>query len=332
MSPKMTRVLVIGGTGFIGQVVARRFAARGSTACVLHRGKTAWEKPTGVDEVVGDRDDAAFLNQAVAAFRPDVVLDLISYTETHAGAVVKALAGRCGRLVTVSSADVYRNYDGLRRRGDAPPDPLPLTETAPLRDVLYPYRDGTTPNTDNWIAHYEKLLVERTVLGTSDVTGSVVRLCKVYGPGDPQRHLAGYLRRVLDGGSEILLEPGRAGWRWTRGYVDDVAEAIVTVVLDERSAGRIYNVGERDTPTEAEWLRDVARAAGREVTVREVPVAAIPEADRVGWDWRFGLAVSTQRIRDELGFAEVVERRDGVYRTVAHELSAPVRREAGGAG
>ena len=45
------------------------------------------------------------------------------------------------RYVVLSSGDVYRNYDGLQRRYDGPPDPTPLSEDAPLREQLYPYRD-----------------------------------------------------------------------------------------------------------------------------------------------------------------------------------------------
>jgi uncharacterized protein YbjT (DUF2867 family) len=49
-----------------------------------------------------------------------------------------------------------------------------------------------------------------------------------------------------DGRSAILLEKGMASWRWTHGYVEDVAAAVALAVMDERAAGRTYNVGEAD--------------------------------------------------------------------------------------
>ncbi len=49
-----------------------------------------------------------------------------------------------------------------------------------------------------------------------------------------------------DGRSAILLEKGMTSWRWTHGYVEDVAAAVALAVMDERAAGRTYNLGEAD--------------------------------------------------------------------------------------
>jgi nucleoside-diphosphate-sugar epimerase len=57
-----------------------------------------------------------------------------------------------------------------------------LTENAPLRSVLFPYRKkATSPEVlDYW---YKKILAERAVLGIADLPGTILRLPKVYGPG-----------------------------------------------------------------------------------------------------------------------------------------------------
>ncbi|NIM98090.1 MAG: NAD-dependent dehydratase, partial [candidate division Zixibacteria bacterium] len=81
-------------------------------------------------------------------------------------------------------------------------------------------------------------------------------------PGDSQHRLFQYLKRMDDNRPAILLEQGMANWRWTKGYVENVAAAIVPAVVEERATGRIYNVGEQDALSEEEWVRAIGAAAG----------------------------------------------------------------------
>src|SRR5262249_52536705 len=124
----LMRVLIVGGTGFIGSHVVAMLAAQGHALAVFHRAQGS--PAAGVQEIAGDRDKSDELGAAIHRFQPDVVLDLILYTEPQARALVDLARGATGRLVVLSSADVYRNYDGLRGRSAAPPDPTPLDEEA----------------------------------------------------------------------------------------------------------------------------------------------------------------------------------------------------------
>ena len=91
-------------------------------------------------------------------------------------------------------------------------------------------------------------------------------------------------------------------WRWTRGHVENVADAIVLAALDERAVGRIYNVGEADTLTEREW----AELCGARVELA-------PHVDGLPpYDWRYDLVMDTSAIRQELGYREKVDRNAGV--------------------
>jgi hypothetical protein len=65
-------------------------------------------------------------------FAPEIVIDLIAYTEQEALAAVQTLRGIARRLVVLSSRDVYRAYNRLRRLDSSSPDPLPLMEDASL--------------------------------------------------------------------------------------------------------------------------------------------------------------------------------------------------------
>jgi nucleoside-diphosphate-sugar epimerase len=126
-----------------------------------------------------------------------------------------------------------------------------------------------------------------------------------------------------DGRPVILLEEHRAIWRWSRGFVENVADAIALAVTDESAAGRIYNVGEEDPLTEADWVRSIAHAAGWDGEILILEKSAMPEflADNVPYEHH--LFSDTSCIRAELGYKERVERDVAIRQTVAWERENP---------
>lgn len=309
------RVLVIGGTNFIGPPTVRRLVEAGHDVTVFHRGRTAADLP-GVGSLRGDRRKLEEYADELRRLAPDVVLDMVPMNERDARGLVAVFRGIVGRVVAVSSEDVYRAYDIVRGLHPGPPDPVPLAEDAPLRERLYPYERSE-------VEEYEKILMERVVMGEPDLPGTVLRLPMVYGPGDYMRRMHPYLKRMGDGRPAILLEEGMASWRWTKGFVEDVALAIVLAVTDDRATGRVYNVGESDPLPYGEWVREIGRAAGWSGEVVEVPADDMPAAIRLGGDFAQDWVVDTGRIRRELGFAETVSRGEAIRRTVRWERANP---------
>ena len=313
------RVLAIGATGFIGPHVVHLLIEQGHDVAVLHRGETDADLSDEVQHIHGNRDALADVQPEVERFRPEIVLDVIPYTERQAQGLVGAFRGLARRVVAVSSADVYRNYDGFRGKATAPPDPVALSEGAPLRETRYPYRGCGLPF--NWADDYDKIPVERVVLGEPDLPGTVLRFPAVYGPGDKQHRLRPYLRHMDDGRPAVLLAEEQAGWRWTRGYVGNVGAAIALAVMDDRAAGRVYNVGEEPAPTEREWVERIGTAAGWTGEVVTVQGEHLPEHLRQPFDFRYDLATDTGRIREELGYAEPTGWQEALERTVEWERS-----------
>ncbi len=294
----------------------RRLAGAGHEVAVFHRGRTATEMPEGVGHFLGDRQGLEDHADELRSFGPEVVLDMIPMNEKDAQGVVDVFRGVARRIVAISSEDVYRAYDVVRGLAPGPPDPIPLSEDAPLRERLYPYeREG--------IEDYEKILVERVVMGDPDPPGTVLRLPAVYGPGDYQHRLFDYVKRMDDGRPAILLGEGMAKWRWTHGYVEDVASAIALAVTDERAAGRVYNVGEAEPLPWAEWVREIGRAAGWDGEVVAVPEDRLPQHLDWGLNTEQHWFVDTTRIRYQLGYVEEIPREEALRRTVAWERAHP---------
>jgi nucleoside-diphosphate-sugar epimerase len=320
------RVLAIGATGFIGRHVLGLVVAQGHEVAVFRRGNTVLGLPKGLREIHGNRDRLGDSQTELRQFAPDVVLDMILYTEEQARELVRTFRDTGGRVVAVSSADVYRNYDGFRRKATAPPDPVPLSEDAPLRETRYPYRGESLPF--EYARDYEKILVEQVLLSDPLLPATVLRLPAVYGPGDRQHRLQPYLRRMSSEGSRILLAEGQASWRWTRGYVENVAAALAFVVTDPHSVHRVYNVGDELTFTERGWIERIGALAGWEGNVVPVPQAELPYDLRQPFDWRYDLWTDTRAMRSELGYVQPVPLDDALRRTVdweSSELDGPDR-------
>jgi nucleoside-diphosphate-sugar epimerase len=320
------RVLVIGGTGFIGPAVVTNLVERGHDVTLFHRGRASADLPAQVHHILGDRRGITESAGAFTDLAPEVVLDMWPQFEQDARVVVRLFNGLAHRTVAISSQDVYRAYGKVRGIEPGPPDPVPLTEDAPLRERLYPYRSETPRSQDDpdyWMDDYEKILVERIYLSEPDLPGTILRLPMVYGPRDEQHRLFDWLKRMDDQRPAILLDEHIASWRWTRGYVENVAAAIALAVVDERATGHIYNVGEMETPTWEEWARKTAQATGWSGALMSVPSERLPTHLVSHLDYRQHLLTDSSRIRQDLSYAEPVPLPEALSRTIAWELANP---------
>jgi nucleoside-diphosphate-sugar epimerase len=145
----------------------------------------------------------------------------------------------------------------------------------------------------------------------------------VYGPGDRQHRLFNYLKRIDDNRPAIIVDEKIVGWRWTKGYVENVAEAIVMAVTNNTAVGKIYNVGEEETLSESEWVKEIGKAAGWNGKVITVSRNKLPKHLVQDINTEQDLITDSTRIRDELGYKEIVSFRDGLIRTIEWERENP---------
>jgi nucleoside-diphosphate-sugar epimerase len=316
------RILVIGGTTFMGPHVVRGLAAAGHQVTVFHRGEHEPDLPSSVRHIHSPA--AAYpvvaYPQEVKELRPEIVLHMNCYGEADAQALVEAFGGQARRLVIPSSCDVYRAY-GIVRGMEAPPlEPQPLIEESPLRTALYPYRQQA-PNQQHFMYHYDKTVVERVVSSCADLPATILRYPAVYGPGDPYHRFFVWLKRMQDGRPAILLPDKQAAWRWSHGYSEDVAAATVAAVLDDRAAGRIYNIGEDEPPSVAERVRHLGDVIGWKGEVVSLPDEKLPAHLRDPLHYEQHLVTASGRIHRELGDRPRVSYEEGLRRTVEWQLA-----------
>jgi nucleoside-diphosphate-sugar epimerase len=314
-------IAVIGGTGFIGAHVTAQLVKLGYRVMVFHRGTREAKAFPGITVVLGERGNLSAFSEEFRRFNPDVVVDVIGYSKRDARELVAAFKDSPARVVVLSSCDVYRNRTGLFGVTEAPPDPLPLTEDSPLRTRFYPYADrAKEPDPETT---YEKIQVEETAMSGLPGRVTILRLCAVYGPGDQQHRMWPYLKRMLDHRPFILVERDQAAWLWTRGYIENVAAAVVGAVLSDAARGKIYNIGESEALSESEWISRIARIAGWKGRIIPLPNAEMPAHLRTAFDWNYGLSMSTRKMRSELGFEEPVSPDLALRRTIEWESRNP---------
>jgi nucleoside-diphosphate-sugar epimerase len=302
------RVLVVGGSGFVGGALVRRLREMGVEVATFRRGERA--------DYRGDRRELPRRRDELARFAPDVAVDTIAYSERDAVETVAAFRGVARRLVVLSSQDVYAPYGRLMRLESGAAATRPAAEDSPLRESRFPYR-AMAQGPEDRAYDYEKILVERAAASDPGLPATIVRLPCVWGPADPHRRVGQALDRIRDGG-DFVMERARAAWRWTRGYVDDVADAIALAVTDERASGRTFNAGEPAALSESEWVERVGRAAGWTGRVRAVPREELtPELAGPPYDYAHDLVGDTSRIRRELGYRERTDPNEALRRAVA---------------
>ena len=102
------KILVIGGTGFIGPPVVGELQRLGHRVAVFHRGKSTASLPPDIEHIIGDRQQIAEAQQNFEAFAPDAVVDLILSSGPQAEALMHVFHGVTRRIVAISSIDVYR--------------------------------------------------------------------------------------------------------------------------------------------------------------------------------------------------------------------------------
>jgi nucleoside-diphosphate-sugar epimerase len=198
------RVIVLGGTWFVGRAVTEALTAAGHAVLVAHRGISEPADLPRVRHLHAERRAWPDHRAAFAAFGADAAVDVSAGNAAGAQAGLSALPPGL-RLVALSSVDVYRAYEALR--GGAQTDAVPLTEESPLRAARH--IDGP---------QWENLEIEEAYLGAGAV---ILRLGAVYGEHDYQRRFEPVLRRLRAGRRRMPV--GAGGFLFSRVYAGDVA-------------------------------------------------------------------------------------------------------------
>ena len=225
------KLLVIGGTVFLGRAVVEAALARGHAVTVFHRGRHGPAHPEA-EELLGDRTRDL---SALARREWDAVVDTCGFEPEHVGASAELLADRVGHYGFVSSASVYPDWPHA-----------PVTEGSPVFE------------SDEREYGPLKAACERAAEAAMPGRVLHVRAGVIVGPHESKGRLPYWLRRLADGGEVLAPGPSDAPLQ----LID--ARDIAAWMLDmaETARGGAYNA--ISEPGSATW-GDLLEAA-REVT------------------------------------------------------------------
>ncbi|HET9789937.1 MAG TPA: NAD-dependent epimerase/dehydratase family protein, partial [Candidatus Angelobacter sp.] len=125
------KILLIGGTGFTGRSTAAYLKNAGHEVTIFHRGNTPL--PAESQQIIGDHKQLEDFRPEFKRRNFDVVVDFITGSKRQAQRLMDVFRGITGRIVVLSSMDVYRAMGILRGTETGSPQPVPLTEDSELR-------------------------------------------------------------------------------------------------------------------------------------------------------------------------------------------------------
>lgn len=293
------RVLVTGGSGFIGSHVVDRLRAAGIEPRIFDLVPSPYHDPEEVEIVLGDLLDTDRLRRALVGC--DAVIHLAAAADVGIVVEEPCEAERTNAQGTISLLEAARSA-GVRRvvygstvwvyggSGEAVVD-----EDTPLCLPGHIYTASKLAGEMYCVSYAELYGVEYTIL----------RFGIPYGPrARPSAVIPIFVRKALAGEPLTIAGDGRQSRRFV--YVTDLAEGVVRA-LDPPAANRVYNLANNETVT----IRELAEAVQEHVG--DASIVHVP--GRAG-DFA-GAEISSRRAERELGWRATTRLHEGVGRYLA---------------
>jgi 2'-hydroxyisoflavone reductase len=254
------KLLVLGGTKFLGRAVVEEALARGHEVTLFNRGETNPDLFPGTEKLRGHRDGDL---GALEGRSWDAAVDPSGYVPRVVRASAELLRDSVGHYVFVSSVSAYA-------------DPLAagFDEAAPLKEPEW--------QSEEVMEHYGALKVacEQVVEEVFPGRSASVRAGLIVGPHDPTDRFTYWPVRVARGGE--VLAPGRRGRQWQFIDARDLGGWIVHLA-EERTAGAFTATGPVHATTAAEVLETCRAVSASDARFTWVDEEFLLERDVGEW-------------------------------------------------
>ncbi len=290
-SPTPQRILILGGTGFLGPHQVRTALARGHEITLFNRGVTNPDLFPEVETLIGDRDGDL---EALTGRSWDVVIDNSATVPRWVELSTEALRDSVGQYVYVSSTGVYVPYLTTDISEEGPVDTIDDPDT----EVV----DGRTFGA-------LKALSEDVARGAFPARHLVVRPTYIIGPGDPTDRYTYWPVRLARGGE--VLAPGSPDDPMQHVDVRDLAAFMVGAVEDGHT-GTMNVVGPRDPLTMGALLERTRAAVESDAILVWVDASTLAEQGHRAvtyWTEPRGDYLGMMRVNGDRAFASGLELR-----------------------
>jgi len=237
--PEKQKILILGGTGFLGPALVEASRARGHTITIFHRGKTNPTLFPDIEKLYGERDGSL---QALQGRRWDAVIDTCGFFPQVVKKSAELLAPNVGRYVFVSSVSVYRDID---QPG--------VNEETPTKSLENPEKADKRKNYGEL-----KAACEQMIAGIFQNRSLIVRPGLIVGPGDVTDRFTYWPTRIALGGE--VLAPGDGADPVQFIDVRDLA-AFMVHLIEGGITGILNAVG----PVQSMTMKDLLETCRREL-------------------------------------------------------------------
>ncbi|MFN7979825.1 MAG: hypothetical protein U0P30_16950 [Vicinamibacterales bacterium] len=268
-APKPLRILILGGTGFIGPHQVRYAASRGHRITLFNRGRTnpgLFKGLANIEERIGDRAPNPGNYDALKTGEWDVVIDNPTTRPRWVKEAAAAVKGRAGQYVFISTISVY-----------AANDTPGADESAALATVASP----DVQETPEFMRYYGplKALAEKEAQSAFPGRATIIRPGLIVGVGDPSDRFT-YWPVRLKRGSEVLAPP--AGDPVQLIDARDLGEFVIRCC--ERQTYGVFNAtGPASRFTVKQMLEGTRAAVGSNATLTYTTAAFLEEQQVNGW-------------------------------------------------
>ena len=283
------RVVILGGTRFIGRAIVEELSGAGHEVLIVHRGQLEPDDLPPAQHLHCDRTELPRHVRDLEKFGADAVIDCRALNRVDAECALAAFPSSA-RWIVISSIDVYRAFGALNDGRET--DPVPLDEESPVRAERYPYRGRLADRDD-----YDKLDVEEVYLPRG---ATVLRLPMVYGEHDYQLREEFILRRARAGRTRIPFGAGM--WLASRVCVRDVARAVHLALQTAAATGQVLNICEDRTYSMRMWSQMILEAAGSSARLVRVADDVLPDDLKETGTMTQHIALSAKKARSLLGW------------------------------
>ena len=206
------RILIMGGTRFIGVYLTKTLVAAGHEVVLFNRGNNL-APVEGITQIQGDRKDPAQIKEKLAGESFDVVFDNNGRELSHTQPLVETIGDKLKHFVYVSSAGVY------------------------LKSSQMPHREGDAvdPNSRHKGKHHTE-----AYLAESGIPWTSIRPTYIYGPQNYNDLEAWFFDRLTR--NRPIPIPGNGLHITQFGHIQDLADAMAAVIGNDRAIGQIYNI------------------------------------------------------------------------------------------
>lgn len=298
-APRPLRILILGGTGFIGPHQVRYAVARGHKVTLFNRGRTnpgLFKGVEGIEERLGDRAPNPGNYDSLKDGRWDVVIDNPTTRPRWVREAAAALKGKVDQYVFISTISVYAASD---RPGADESAALATTATPDVQE------------TPEFMRYYGplKALAEKEAQSAFPGRATIIRPGLIVGVGDPSDRFTYWPVRIARGG-EVLAPPADDPVQ----IIDarDLGEWVIHC-CEQRISGVFNATGPASRFTVKQMLEGTRAAVGARATFTHVPADFLAAQKVAGWS---DLPVWVPPVGDTAGFTQ---------RSIANALAAGLK-------